>query len=157
MLSAKLNTPPQDVTSLALSATSVCLFHGGMISEQTATIKLKGAWNLDSTRSSTNFHFPLMPPALFARFHKVHNKVITSMKTYFSFYMLLYQASDITTFTYSYDFTKYWYLNHVHIFYNFIFGRTDLISWQLTNKGKKIWNKYQIRLHRWFGPIVLYK
>ena len=43
MLSAKLNTPPQDVTSLALSATSVCLFHGGMISEQTATIKLKGA------------------------------------------------------------------------------------------------------------------
>ena len=43
MLSAKLNTPTQDVTSLALSATSVCLFHGGMISEQTATIKLKGA------------------------------------------------------------------------------------------------------------------
>ena len=40
---AKLNTPPQDVTFLALSATSVCLFHGGMISEQTATIKLKGA------------------------------------------------------------------------------------------------------------------
>ena len=90
MLSAKLNTPPQDVTFLALSATSVCLFHGGMISEQTATIKLKGAWNLDSTRSSTNFHFPLMPPALFASFHKVHNKVITSMKTYFNFYMLLY-------------------------------------------------------------------
>ena len=90
MLSAKLNTHPHDVTSLALSATSVCLFHGGMISEQTATIKLKGAWNLDSTRSSTNFHFPLMPPALFASFHKVHNKVITSMKTYFNFYMLLY-------------------------------------------------------------------
>ena len=101
MLSAKLNTPTQDVTSLALSATSVCLFHGGMISEQTATIKLKGAWNLDSTRSSTNFHFPLMPPALFASFHKVHNKVITSMKTYFSFYMLLYWAPDITKFKYT--------------------------------------------------------